>query len=254
VPGVALVVTAAGSLVLLTPAAGDPVALAAQRSWPEATSFTGTPAVGALFEDQHGKLSHFCTASVVHSPGGDLLLTAAHCMQGRSLTPAGTISFAPGYHNGQFPYGRWRIRAVFTDSQWSNHKNPADDFAFLIAGRAGTRIEWHTKAETLYTGATLPQKVQVIGYPDSSNLPLSCAATARLVGASHPDQEMFRCDGYTNGTSGGPFLANVSPAAGTGQVLGAIGGYEEGGDTANVSYSARFLASIAALYKTATAP
>jgi hypothetical protein len=65
---------------------------------------------------------------------------------------------------------------------------------------------------------------------------------------------VFRCGGYTNGTSGGPFLASASAATGTGQVLGAIGGYEEGGDKADVSYSSRFRAGIAALYKTATSP
>jgi V8-like Glu-specific endopeptidase len=251
---VAIVTVAALCLVLMTPAKGDPVALAAQLPKPEPTSFIGTPAAGALFEDQHGKLSHFCTASVVDSPAGDLLLTAAHCMAGRSLTPAGRISFAPGYHDGQFPYGRWIVRSVFTDSQWRKDRNPADDFAFLIAGRAGARIERRTGAETLYTGATLPKKVQVIGYPDISNLPLSCNATARLVGPSHPHQEVFRCPGYTGGTSGGPFLANVNAATGTGQVLGAIGGYEEGGYQADVSYSSRFRAGIAALYKTVTAP
>jgi V8-like Glu-specific endopeptidase len=251
-PRVALASAAALSLVLMTPSAGDPAAWAAQIRAPKATSFVGTPAVGALFENKNGKLAHFCTASVVHSPGGDLLLTAAHCLQGRSLTPAGTISFAPGYHNGQFPYGRWIVRSVFTDSQWQKDQNPADDFAFLIAGRPGARIERNTGAETLYTGAALPKKAQVIGYPDSSNLPLGCNATVRHVGSGHPDQEMFRCDGYTNGTSGAPFLAKVNAATGTGQVMGAIGGYEEGGDTADVSYSARFLASIAALYGTAT--
>lgn len=254
VPGVAVVSVAALCLVLMTPSEGDPVALAAQVPEAAATSFTGTPAVGTLFQDRHGKLSHFCTASVVDSPAGDLLLTAAHCMLGRSLTPAGTISFAPGYHNGESPYGRWIVRSVFTDSQWKKDRNPADDFAFLIVGQAGRRIQLHTGAETLDTGATLPRKVQVIGYPDSSNLPLSCNATARLVGPRHPDQEVFRCGGYTDGTSGGPFLASVNAATGTGQVLGAIGGYEEGGDKADVSYSSRFRAGIAALYQTATAP
>jgi V8-like Glu-specific endopeptidase len=251
-PVLALASAAALSLVLMTPSAGDPAAWAAQIRAPRATSFVGTPAVGALFDDQGGKLSHFCTASVVHSPAGDLLLTAAHCLRGRSVTPAGTITFAPGFHNGQFPYGRWIVRSVFTDSRWKKDRNPADDFAFLIAGRPGARIERSTGAEKLYTGAALPKKVQVIGYPDSSNLPLGCNATARHVGSGHPDQEMFRCDGYTNGTSGAPFLARVNPATGTGSVMGAIGGYELGGNTADVSYSARFLAAIATLYAAAT--
>ena len=48
----------------------------AATSGPQGTSFAGTPAVGALFNVSNGKLgSHFCTASVVHSAGGDLLIT-----------------------------------------------------------------------------------------------------------------------------------------------------------------------------------
>ena len=63
---------------------------------------------------------------------------------------------------------------------------------------------------------------------------------------------MFDCPGYTDGTSGGPFLMDVKAATGDGQVIGDIGGYQQGGDTPSVSYSSRFRASIAALFKTAT--
>ena len=40
----------------------------------------------------------------------------------------------------------------------------------------------------------------------------------------------FDCGGYTDGTSGGPFLADVNPTTGQGTVIGVIGGYEQGGD------------------------
>ena len=52
---------------------------------------------------------------------------------------------------------------------------------------------------------------------------------------------VFDCDNYTNGTSGGPFLAHVNPKTGDGWVIGVIGGYQQGGDTPNVSYSAQVL-------------
>jgi hypothetical protein len=68
----------------------------------------------------------------------------------------------------------------------------------------------------------------------------------------HLRQVVFRCAGYTDGTSGGPFLARVSRATGAGRVIGVIGGYEEGGNSPSVSYSSRFLANVAALYRRAT--
>ncbi len=73
-------------------------------------AFAGTPAVGALFTTSSGRLGqHFCTASVVDSPDGDLAITAAHCVTGIS----GTIAFVPGYDNGNKPYGVWTVTKVY---------------------------------------------------------------------------------------------------------------------------------------------
>jgi V8-like Glu-specific endopeptidase len=245
------VMAAAFGAYVVTPlaqAAGSPAA-PAQLGVP--VVFNGTAAVGALFTETDGRLgSHFCTASVVASPEENLLITAAHCIYGKALTPLGRIVFAPGYHRGKFPHGLWVIRAVYVNSGWADHQNPNDDVAFLVAGRAGTRIQRHTGAETLAVDQP-PQVVQVIGYPDATNRPITC--TARAHDFAHGHQMVFDCDDYTNGTSGGPFLAHVSPATGDGEVIGVIGGYQEGGDTPDVSYSPRFFSNIQALYNTAVA-
>jgi hypothetical protein len=67
------------------------------------------------------------------------------------------------------------------------------------------------------------------------------------------DQLEFDCGGYPNGTSGGPFLSQVDPSTGQGQVIGVIGGYEQGGNTPEVSYSAVLGSNAAALYQRAVA-
>jgi V8-like Glu-specific endopeptidase len=249
--GFSLVLAAA--LVVTVPAAGDPVALAAPLNRADANSFAGTPAVGALFYRQGGQLEHFCTASVVRSKHENLLVTAAHCMAGRNVAPAGTVVFAPGYHNGVFPYGQWVVRAAYTDRPWQASQDPDDDVAFLVAGRPGRRIQKYTGAETLVTGARLPQEVRVMGYPDASSQPVFCDAPARAFDKDHLRQMVFYCTDYTNGTSGGPFLAHVSGATDTGRVIGVIGGYERGGFTPDVSYSAQFGHSVAALFAWAQA-
>jgi hypothetical protein len=252
-PAASFSLALAAALVLLVPAAGDPVALAAPLNVADANSFSGTPAVGALFYRQGGQLEHFCTASVVRSRHENLLATAAHCMAGRKLAPAGGVVFAPGYHNGVFPYGQWIVRAAFTDQRWQAGHDPDDDVAFLVAGRAGRRIQKYTGGETLVTGARLPQEVRVMGYPDSSRQPVFCDAAARPFDKHHLRQMVFRCTDYTNGTSGGPFLARVSGATDTGRLIGVIGGYEQGGFTPDVSYSARFGSGVAALFRAAQA-
>jgi V8-like Glu-specific endopeptidase len=212
--------------------------------------YTGTPAVGALFTTSSGRLGrHFCTGSVVASPAGDLVITAAHCMQGKQ---PGDVDFVPEYHRGQQPFGAWTVTQVFVDRAWASSRNPDDDFAFLVVSQPGsaTPIQDLTGGEKLGTGWPPVQKVQAIGYPDGRERPISCTSTTRAFG---PDQLEFGCGGYTDGTSGGPFLANVHPATGLGTVIGVIGGYEQGGDTPSVSYSARFGASVRALYNKAAA-
>jgi hypothetical protein len=64
---------------------------------------------------------------------------------------------------------------------------------------------------------------------------------------------VFRCSGYPDGTSGGPFLAEVGSSTGRGTVLGVLGGFQQGGSTPDVSYSARLTARTQALYNQADA-
>jgi V8-like Glu-specific endopeptidase len=215
-----------------------------------AAAFSGTAAVGALFTSSGGKLGqHFCTASVINSPHGDLAITAAHCVTGKS----GTIVFVPGYHNGVSPYGQWAVTKVYVDQAWKSSSSQNDDFAFLRLSKAGsgTPIEDETGAERLATGTPAAhQLVDVIGYPDSSNQPVSCRNSLKKPMAN---QLEFDCGGYTNGTSGGPFLTQVSSTTGQGTLIGLIGGYEQGGDLPQVSYSAVLGPNAAALYQAAVA-
>ena len=250
---------AVGAVVTLTPASGAAGDIATgfvravrQLAVPSRNgqAFAGTPAVGALFTTSPGRLGqHFCTASVIDSPGGDLAITAAHCVTGTS----GTIEFVPGYDNGSRPYGVWTVTKVYVDHAWASSSSPDDDFAFLRIGQpgSGTPVEDETGAEELATSVPASrQMVQVIGYPNGSNQAVTCQNWLRQPMAG---QLEFDCGGYTDGTSGGPFLSEVDQVTGQGLVIGVIGGYQQGGDTPQVSYSAELGANAAALYKTAVA-
>jgi hypothetical protein len=174
-------------------------------------------------------------------------------MLGLRLGSHSTVTFAPGYHNGKFPYGKWIVRSDFVDSSWKRHLNLNDDFAFLVVGRPGQRIQRRTGGEKLVIDVRLPKAAEVIGYPDATGRPVKCDAPAK---AFHPKgyrQMVFDCGGFTNGTSGGPFLMHVSRKTGLGDVFGVIGGYQLGGDTPSVSYSALFRRNIADLFKQASA-
>jgi V8-like Glu-specific endopeptidase len=224
----------------------------AQAAQPAAAIFRGTPAVGALFVATGSGLgAHFCTASVVHSPKHDLVITAAHCLAGVASSPK-SVTFVPGYRDGVAPYGVWSATQVIVDNSWAASADPDDDVAFLvIAGRdANTEVEDVTGAERLGIGAPATSVVQVTGYPISQERPVTCQSRASQFSAR---QMRFDCGGFTDGTSGGPFLVGVSTATGAGTVIGVIGGYQQGGFTPDISYSPTFGPNIASLYQTAAA-
>ena len=251
---------ALGAVVTLTPAngaAGD-IATGFVRAVRHLTApssrdgqaFSGTPPVGALFTTSAGGLNqHFCTATVVHSPAGDLVITAAHCVTGTQ----GTLDFVPGYDQGGEPYGVWTVTKVYVDQAWSSSSSQNDDFAFVRVSRPGSSvpIEDVTGAERLDTDLPASRElVQVIGYPNATNQPVTCQNPIKQAMAG---QLEFDCDGYTNGTSGGPFLSEIDQVTGQGLVIGVIGGYQQGGDSPQVSYSPVLGANAAALYRVAVA-
>jgi V8-like Glu-specific endopeptidase len=214
---------------------------------PSGAPFDGVATVGALFQtDGSGKLqSHFCTATVVDSPAKNTIITAAHCIGGASRSGDLGIAFAPGYHDGKFPYGVWTATRFSADSDWSSSSDPDHDVGFLqVSPSDGSarKIQDVTGAVELSVGHPISGTVRVIGYPDSTERPISCQNGV----SSHSAREMeFDCPGYENGTSGGPFVAT------DGSVIGVIGGYQEGGLQPDVSYSATFTSDVHSLYTTA---
>lgn len=84
-----------------------------------------TAQVGPLYRSWTGW--HSCTASVVHSRTGNLVLTAAHCVRGNGSG----IRFAPGYAHGRAPYGYWTATAAFTPSTWRTAQDVDSDMVLL---------------------------------------------------------------------------------------------------------------------------
>ncbi|GGW65159.1 hypothetical protein GCM10010503_47690 [Streptomyces lucensis JCM 4490] len=181
--------------------------------------------VGALFHaDRADDLAggHFCTASVVHSPRRDLVVTAAHCVDG----VAGDLVFVPGYREGRAPFGVWKVTRTVLPDGWDEDS----DVAFAaVDERDGRRIEDVVGGNRFTPGvATGATAVTVTGYPDSREVPIRC--TAKPTRYSNT-QQRIACPDFTAGTSGSPWVN------GDGQVVGVLGGHEKGGSTDDVSYS-----------------
>ncbi|UQA91709.1 trypsin-like serine peptidase [Streptomyces halobius] len=226
------------------PASRPPVAAPAAPAPPIGALFSPAPDAGP--DDAP---THHCTASVVHSPAGDLVATAAHCVHDGGFRTR--LVFAPGLHDGIAPYGLWVPTRIDVDPRWISDQDPDHDVAFLRVRRAGRedrRIEALTGAERIRFHAPAGRPAQLTGYPLDRDTPVSCRHTADAEG---PSQFRFPCAGFPDGTSGGPLLTDLDPATGTGSLIGVIGGLDGGGDD-NTSYSSRFDEDIAALYRRAT--
>ncbi len=206
--------------------------------------------VGALFE-RNASGNHFCTASVVASPDKDLLITAAHCINGGQGSGgyASDIVFIPGYRDGQEPYGVWTVARLLVAAQWAKFSDPDYDVGFVVLQpHDGQNIQHVLGANKLATDSGYRYLVHVTGYPDSADAHITCVNTTSRQSAT---QLRFDCPGYTGGTSGSPWVRQFSTRSRTGTIVGVIGGYQEGGDTPSVSYSVRLGATVHDLYEQA---
>jgi V8-like Glu-specific endopeptidase len=207
--------------------------------------------VGALFEhDSSG--NHFCTASVVASPGRDLLITAAHCIHGgKGGGYKQDIVFIPGYRDGQSPYGVWTPAQLVVAPQWMSSSDPDFDVGFVVLKPYnGKNIEEVLGANQLGIDPGYRNRVRVTGYPSSADAPVTCAS---WTSEQSPSQLRFECDGFTGGTSGSPWVSHLNLRTRTGTIVGVLGGYEEGGSTPDISYSSYLGNEVQQLYSQAVA-
>jgi len=181
-----------------------------------------------------GKLEGYeCSASVVNSPEGSLILTAAHCAIDRATgAVAKFVIFIPGYNRGaapdgnDTPYGTWFATKIATPEVWEktaksgSSANEGGDLAFLtllrneefqpverVVGGIGiafdqpcnqTYTQYGYPAESPYDGQALFSHVAAYGGPDTSASFWPLPAPFKI----HSD--------FTPGSSGGPWTVGPS--------------------------------------------
>jgi trypsin-like peptidase len=211
---------------------------------PTATKLTAAPVppdarIGALFLGA-GDL-HTCTAGVLDSKDGDLILTAAHCVAGGIDT-----TFVAGFSDAADPADIWRVDSIYLDPRWVTNQDPLADFAILrVARDAASTLE--DEAGGGLTIGTAPKPgtvVNVTGYGlGVGGGPVGCKSETELAPGGFPS---LPCGGLVDGTSGAPWTTGLT-------ITGLIGGLDGGGCDENVSYSPPFDDGVVALLARAEA-
>jgi trypsin len=231
----AVLAASGAAAVLLVPGSAALADPTPPPGTPTATSFDGVPTVGPLF---HSGLdvAHSCTASVLASPRGDLIVTAAHCVSGTAVG----WSFAPGYDEGRTPYGVWTVTGAYVEPGWLGDQDPDADLAILSVADQ----RWHGRTAALQdvtggnvlepaprTGTTITDIAYNAGIDDQ---PITCTVPVYYTDG-YPS---FNCHGSVGGSSGSPWLSRLPGHRYA--VRGVIGGLHQGGCYEYTSYSAPF--------------
>ena len=155
----------------------------------------------------HGKLpgtfrglgDFACSATVVSSRSGSLLIPPGHCAfdAGGTGRFATNLAFVPGYSRGEHPYGVWSVGHVIVPGAWARFGLPDFDIAMLRVRRrqAGT-LESVVGARGIGFGQSRKQRLQAYGFPGRA-----CS------GPAYDGTRLIRCDSRQSadpGRFGGP--------------------------------------------------
>ncbi|MFI9720765.1 trypsin-like serine peptidase [Streptomyces sp. NPDC052396] len=198
----------------------------------KADHFGGMKSVGTLFGLDEKKKEHYCSASVVKSPGRNLILTAGHCKL------SGKVGFVPNY-NGvdvhSLPYGIWPVKDWFIYRQYKhNDQTVVSDLDFSFASLKsvkGKNVQDVVGGNTLARTNSFKNNVTIVGYPDAgrhnpNDMPVKC--NTKTWPLSGYNQMLIDCAGMWGGVSGGPWFSEIHDD-GTGVIIGNVGGFNGGG-------------------------
>jgi hypothetical protein len=221
--GLLAVTAACGRAAAPEPRSGGETATAARIT---AAPVPPHPRIGAVFLGA-GDL-HTCTAAVLDSAAGDLIITAAHCVAANIDT-----TFVAGFKDSADPADIWKVDAIYLDPRWVENRDPLADFAILRVVRdGGGSVEAEAGGGFALGPAPKPGTVvSVTGYElGVGGGPIGCEAATELTPGGYPS---LLCTGLVGGTSGAPWT--VGPT-----ITGVVGGLDGGGCDEKVTYSPPF--------------
>ncbi|PWI20527.1 hypothetical protein DI272_17835 [Streptomyces sp. Act143] len=235
---------------LTEPAAADQP----PKSGPDGAPWTGSDTlartVGRLFFTDHGEDAS-CTATVVTSANHSTVVTGGHCVNSPDLLGednqwATNVMFAPGYHDGRAPYGKFVGRLGVADTTWLRY-DALDSARYDGHDQAFVVLNPDSRGRTVQDAVGVAQRIAFdrpgdrtayeFGYPRSASDParqgLPEYTGARLAYCAGPTREDPGTPDFPEpagqwgtacvmggGASGGPRIAGFDPERGLGTVVG----------------------------------
>jgi hypothetical protein len=195
------------------------------------------PFVGILFYVSGGR-NHACTASVIDTPDGDAIATAAHCLVDRKTGAATTLAtFIPGAQGATAPHGIWPVRVAAVSSSWTTTGRASDDAGFArVSGPAGVVLAAQVgAAEPVFGTPLVPAtgqapRLAILGYPTAGSVSSTLEACAGRPQHDTGGQTSLPC-ALGTGAAGSPVLTAAGeqrsvvarPSAGRGVLLATWG-------------------------------
>jgi V8-like Glu-specific endopeptidase len=169
-----------------------------------------SPGVGKVFFSKAGGGNYVCSGSTINNPTRNVVSTAAHCIHGgKGGTDHENWMYAPLYHNGSTPHGKWPAKYFHATQGWTKHSYHWWDFAFVnVWPVGGVRLVEKTGGNGISFNQSKQIKVTALAYPSAApydgTKQIYCQADMHWAAAA---QVKIFC-GLTPGASGGPMFQN----------------------------------------------
>ena len=192
-----------------------------------------------------GWVAYVCSGTAVtdSATGRSLILTAAHCVYDDAAKVfARNVLFIPGQDDGgadgtdancgNDPIGCWVPSHGVVDDDWTTREFPANvewDFAFYVVPDAGAHVSGRESAPDSLAGAVNELSVDfgsarfgevthALGYSYAQDPQFRYCKEAAQLEAGGVDYWLPSCE-LTGGSSGGPWVAPMDEAVGTGPIV-----------------------------------
>jgi hypothetical protein len=188
-------------------------------AWTGDTRQLPTRTIGKITFDRGGK-PFACSGAAVTSRNESVVWTAGHCVLEEGVLHE-NWAFAPGYRDGEAPFGWWRPRdssSMFVPKEWREDENEAYDFAAVVVEpNAGATLGDAVGSQGIRFAVSPADEVLVFGYPAEKpydgGVLYACRSLAPKWLRDPPEGRGtptlgVGCD-QPEGASGGPFVSGT---------------------------------------------